>query len=448
MKNASIHLQHVSKYYKLYNSPKDRLKEALSPGKRKYHRQFYALNDINLDIGRGEIVGIVGRNGSGKSTLLKLIAGVLTPNSGSVAVNGQVSALLELGAGFNPVFTGLDNIYFYGTILGLTRKEMDRKLDDIVAFADIGDFINQPLRTYSSGMKARLGFAVAVHINPDILILDEVLSVGDALFRRKCYAKMEEFFNSGKTILYVSHSADSVNQLCSRAILLERGSIIMDGKAKEVTARYQQLLFAHNEPPTAARKRADDDRKVPQSASRPAGESGNVYHADNFISGLISKSRTEYRNRNVLILNARIVDHDGRIVNLLNFKEKYRLRVDVEFGIDARNVCFGLEVRDEKGVRVTTVDSIRMHENGIQYAVNDGDAFSLEYSFTCLFRTGLYYLSIGVSSFENGQSILNRIVDALVFKTIKDDGFSSGYFENIDRVKISNGQSEQLIEIL
>jgi len=190
----AISLKNVSKYYKLYNKPKDRLKEALSRSGKIYHKKFYATKNLDLEIKKGEILGIVGKNGSGKSTLLKLITGVLTPDEGSITVNGKISALLELGSGFNPEFTGMQNIFFYGTILGFSKEEMKEKLDDILAFADIGDFIQQPLKTYSSGMKSRLGFAVAVHIDPEILILDEVLAVGDILFRRKCYAKMEEFF--------------------------------------------------------------------------------------------------------------------------------------------------------------------------------------------------------------------------------------------------------------
>ena len=184
MSDIAISIKNVSKYYKLYNSPKDRLKESLSFSNKQYHKKFYATQNLSLDIKKGEILGIVGKNGSGKSTLLKLITSVLTPDEGSIKVNGKISALLELGSGFNPEFTGIENIFFYGTILGFSKQEMEAKLDDIIAFADIGDFIYQPLKSYSSGMKSRLGFAVAIHIEPEILILDEVLSVGDVLFQR------------------------------------------------------------------------------------------------------------------------------------------------------------------------------------------------------------------------------------------------------------------------
>jgi len=243
MNDPAIKMDGVSKFYKLYDSPSDRLKEALTPLGKVYHKDYYALKKIDFEIEKGEIVGIVGKNGSGKSTLLKIMAGVLSPNDGELIVNGNISALLELGAGFNPEFTGVQNIYFYGAMLGFTKAEMKERLGEIIEFADIGDFINQPVKVYSSGMKSRLSFAVAIHIDPDILILDEVLSVGDALFKRKCYAKMEEFFNGGKTVIYVSHSAQSIVEICSRAVMLFEGEIILDDTPKIVTDFYQKMLY-------------------------------------------------------------------------------------------------------------------------------------------------------------------------------------------------------------
>lgn len=222
-KDIVISLKGISKKYNLYNNKLDRLKESLHPRRKQYHRDFYALKNINLEVKRGEVLGIIGKNGSGKSTLLKIISNILTPTSGIVEIKGKVVALLELGAGFNPEFSGMENIYFYCSLLGFDRKQTDEIVDEIIGFAELGDYINQPVKTYSSGMKARLGFAVSVNVDPDILILDEVLAVGDELFRRKCYARMESFFKGGKTILFVSHEANSINELCSRAILLDRG---------------------------------------------------------------------------------------------------------------------------------------------------------------------------------------------------------------------------------
>src|SRR6266567_831722 len=222
--DVAISVQNLTKIYKLYDSPQDRLKESLHPLRKKYHKDFYALNDVSVEIKRGETVGIIGKNGSGKSTLLKIITGVLTPSSGNVTVNGKISALLELGAGFNPELTGVENVYFNGTLLGYSREEMERRLADILSFADIGAFVYQPVKSYSSGMFVRLAFAVQAMVDPDVLIVDEALSVGDALFQKRCFQKMEQLISNGTTLLFVSHDQESIRTLTSRAILLKDGN--------------------------------------------------------------------------------------------------------------------------------------------------------------------------------------------------------------------------------
>lgn len=447
MDDVVVRLDNVSKFYKLYNSSGDRLKEALSPFGKVYHKVFYASKNINLEVKKGEILGIVGKNGCGKSTLLKLISGVLIPNDGKVTINGKISALLELGSGFNPEFTGMQNIFFYGAILGFSKTEMIERLDTILEFAEIGDFINQPLKTYSSGMKSRLGFAVAIHIDPEILILDEVLSVGDALFQRKCFAKMQEFFNGGKTILYVSHNIDTIKRLCTRAVLIEDGCITMDADAKSVTARYQQLLFSKN---------TVSCHKVADSSGKSSGDvvangdmsSFDLVHKSEYIPGFVSKSVVEIKNHDVLIKNARIVDDQGFRVNLLEFKENYHFLVEVLFNEDIEKVAFGLEIKDEKGVLVATVDSVRMAEMGRFYFAPKDSVYELRYSFNCCFRTGMYYMNFGASSFDGVQTILHRILDVLVFKVSNTQGYSSGYVDLINKVQISNGEMTEIIEIL
>ena len=217
MKEIAIRADHVSKMYRLYDRPRDRIKEAFSLTRRTYYKEHYALQDVSFDVHRGETVGIIGTNGAGKSTILKIITGVLSPTGGNVTVNGRISALLELGAGFNMEYSGLENVYLNGTMIGFSREEIDQKLDDILSFADIGDFIYQPVKTYSSGMFVRLAFAVAINIDPEILIVDEALSVGDAFFQVKCYHKFEEFKRQGRTILFVSHDLGSINKYCDRA---------------------------------------------------------------------------------------------------------------------------------------------------------------------------------------------------------------------------------------
>lgn len=241
-KNTAISVKNITKIYHLYDKPQDRLKEALHPFRNSYHHDFYALNDINFEIKKGETVGIIGKNGAGKSTLLKIITGVLTPTNGHVHVNGRIASLLELGAGFNPEYTGIENIYLQGTLMGYAHEEMENKIDDILAFADIGEFVHQQVKTYSSGMFARLAFAVAINVDPDILIVDEALSVGDARFQSKCINKMESIRGNGTTILFVSHAIEQVKRFCSSSIWIENGNIKMIGDSAIVGDRYTDAL--------------------------------------------------------------------------------------------------------------------------------------------------------------------------------------------------------------
>lgn len=242
MGDTIIRLDHITKIYKLYQRPQDRFKETFSLTHKKYSKDFYALRDISFAIERGESVGFVGKNGSGKSTLLKILTGVLSETSGNKAIHGKISALLELGAGFNMEFTGLENIYLNGTIMNIPREEMEKKLDDIIRFADIGDFIYQPVKTYSSGMFVRLAFAVAIHVDPEILIVDEALAVGDTRFQLKCMDKFMEFMNAGKTILFVSHDINMIKRFCKRVIWINEGELVLDGETDSVTDKYNDFL--------------------------------------------------------------------------------------------------------------------------------------------------------------------------------------------------------------
>ncbi len=242
MNETVISLAHITKIYKLYNRPQDRFKETFSLTHKKYSRDFYALRDISFDIKRGESVGFVGKNGSGKSTLLKILTGVLNQTDGVKNINGRISALLELGAGFNQDFTGMENIYLNGTIMGIPREEMEKRVDSIIRFADIGDFIYQPVKTYSSGMFVRLAFAVAIHVDPEILIVDEALAVGDTRFQMKCMDKFMEFMEAGKTILFVSHDVNMIKRFCSRTIWINEGDMVMDGETDLVTDKYTDFL--------------------------------------------------------------------------------------------------------------------------------------------------------------------------------------------------------------
>jgi ABC-type polysaccharide/polyol phosphate transport system ATPase subunit len=239
--NIAIRVENLNKIYKMYRSPSERFKELLHPFKKKYHQEFQALRDINLDIKKGTTFGIIGQNGSGKSTLLQIITGIIRPTSGTVRVKGRISALLELGAGFHREFTGRENVFMQGMLMRMKREEIEKHFDEILSFADIGDFIDQPVKTYSSGMYARLAFATAINVNPDILIIDEILAVGDDTFQRRCHSKLEEFKNSGKTIIFVSHNLSEISKICNRAILLDRGNILDDGNPEDLVYAYNEL---------------------------------------------------------------------------------------------------------------------------------------------------------------------------------------------------------------
>ena len=242
MSANAITVKDVTKVYRLYDKPIDRLKESLSPTHKSYHKDFYALNGLSFNVEKGQTVGIIGTNGSGKSTILKIITGVLTPTTGQVDVEGKISALLELGAGFNMDYTGIENIYMNGTMMGYSRKEMDEKLQDILDFADIGDFVYQPVKTYSSGMFVRLAFALNINVEPEILIVDEVLAVGDAAFQEKCQERMHHMLENGTTLLFVSHTMATVRQLCDHAIWLNKGNVVMQGEAESVCDAYMESL--------------------------------------------------------------------------------------------------------------------------------------------------------------------------------------------------------------
>lgn len=261
MDNIAIKVENVTKIYKLYDKPSDRLKESLGLTHKKCYVEHYALDQVNIEVRRGETVGIIGTNGSGKSTILKIITGVLNPTSGNIVINGRISALLELGAGFNMEYTGIENIYLNGTMIGFSKEEIDAKLQDILDFADIGDFINQPVKTYSSGMFVRLAFAVAINIEPEILIVDEALSVGDVFFQAKCYRKFEEFKEQGKTILFVSHDLSSISKYCDRVVLLNKGKKLAEGEPKEIVDLYKKILTNADELESAAEASAEEEEE-------------------------------------------------------------------------------------------------------------------------------------------------------------------------------------------
>jgi len=436
MSDIVISVKNLSKMYKLYRCPSDRLKETFHPFKKPYHERFYALQSVSFDVRRGEAIGIIGRNGSGKSTLLRVISRVLQPTSGTVAVNGRISALLELGAGFNPEYTGTENVYMNAAILGYSKKEIDAIYDDIVAFADIGEFINQPVKTYSTGMFVRLAFAIAITVKPDIIIVDEALAVGDEAFQRKCYSRVLDFIQSGRTLLFVSHSAQLIVELCDRALLLERGELLLDADPRTVVTSYQRLIYA---PPEKAENiRGEIQRGQLVSLDKPGASSGNAGRAGTastaeptkeepefFDPNLVSQSRVEYESRGAIIRNVHISTISGQKVNHLCRNRVYFYNYDVEFTKDAYAVRFGSMFKTVTGLQL---GGIRSHRNGdfIDF-IPKGKIVSVKVKFHCWLNTGVYFTNAGVTErVEGGEVFLHRIVDVLIFKVMPSPTDISG----------------------
>ncbi|HQR73458.1 MAG TPA: ABC transporter ATP-binding protein [Sulfurovum sp.] len=342
MPNTAIKVTHLTKVYKLYDKPIDRLKESLHPLKKQYHKDFYALNDVSFEIKKGETVGIIGKNGAGKSTLLKIITGVLTPTSGHVHVNGRIASLLELGAGFNPEYTGIENIYLQGTLMGYTKEEMESKIDEILAFADIGDFVHQSVKMYSSGMFARLAFAVAINVDPDILIVDEALSVGDAAFQNKCIRKMESIGEKGVTILFVSHDTQTINKFCQTAIWLNDGNIREYGQPHLILENYMSYMSYGHE---TKRKALVNDL----ADTRPSDNSDltlvNVRMIDSF------------GEKKALITGIGFFDTNFLPITTLKQGEEVYFICEFETTIDLHDVAIGVMFKDTLNNEILTFNS-------------------------------------------------------------------------------------------
>ena len=362
MKEIAVSFERVSKVYRTYAAPIDRLKEILFRGRRVFHNTITALDNVSFEIEKGTTFGIVGRNGSGKSTALQLIASVLQPTAGSVTINGRVSALLELGSGFNGDFSGLDNVYLYASILGLTREQVDAKLESILAFAEIGDFIHQPVKTYSSGMVVRLAFSVAVAIEPDILIVDEALSVGDALFQHKCILKMREIISSGATVIFVSHDIATVKLLCSRAILLERGKLVALGSAEEVARDYHRRLFAEdletNERPLGSEfvlsGTSTEEKKEGIVVQLPQGAGPTEEQRNNFAA---QASKTRFGTGEAEIIYVEVLSQSGERTSVIEYAEYFTVRLYIQFKEFTSSAVAGVVIRNGSGVDVIATNT-------------------------------------------------------------------------------------------
>jgi lipopolysaccharide transport system ATP-binding protein len=429
--DVAIRVERVGKAFAVYEKPYHRLLQQLMPSaSRTWHREFHALRDISFEVARGETVGIVGRNGSGKSTLLQIICGTLAPSTGSVSVNGRIAALLELGAGFNPEFSGRENVYLNATVLGLTRDEIDRRFDEIAAFADIGEFIDQPVKSYSSGMYVRLAFAVAINVTPDILIVDEALSVGDEAFQRKCHARIDRMRDDGATILFVSHSAGMVVELCNHALLLDRGEMLLRGAPRHVISRYHRLLYAPADRAEELRARLKDDVIEASERTLEAAEPASPAEDDSYYDpGLISRSALQYPSRGAEIVDPHLTTPAGRRVNVLRAGSEYVYTYRVRFERGASGVRCGMLLKNTTGLELAggvtalPADAIAV--------VNAGEELNVRFRFRCLLAPGVYFANAGVLGLDGeGEHYLDRRIDAVMLRVMPDASrLATGYVD-------------------
>lgn len=427
MSEIAIQVEHLNKMYKLYDKPMDRLKESLGLSKQKKYKEHYALRDVSLSVKRGETVGIIGTNGSGKSTILKIITGVLNPTDGKVEVNGRISALLELGAGFNMEYSGLENVYLNGTMIGFSKEEIDEKLEDILNFADIGEFIHQPVKTYSSGMFVRLAFAVAINIEPEILIVDEALSVGDVFFQAKCYRKFEEFKKMGKTILFVSHDLGSISKYCDRVILLNKGVKLREGKPREMIDLYKKVLvnqFSDDE-------EEEEESKV-KAQSREQGEGSWKDYM------LMNPEVQSYGDGRAKIIDFGVFDEEDEVTNTIYKMKKFSIRLRVRFQEEIKNPILAFSLKDLKGTELTGTNTvIEKIDTGI---VSSGEIVEISFSQVMRLQGGQYLLQLGCTGFENGDNfvVYHRLYDVCCIQVIGDKT-TVGYFDMDSKVQYAKG---------
>lgn len=461
--DIAIRVADVSKHYAMFERPEDRLKQMVQPRlarllgreRRQYYRDFAALNGVSFEVRRGETVGIIGRNGCGKSTLLQIVCGTLQPTSGSVEVNGRIAALLELGAGFNPEFTGRENVFMNAAILGLTQAEIDARFDAIARFADIGIFIDQPVKTYSSGMYVRLAFAVAINVEPDILVVDEALSVGDEAFQRKCFARIEDIKSKGATILFVSHGAQTIVQLCDRAILMDRGEKILEGRPKTVVNQYQRFINLSGPEAEPVREEiksmnlgielslrdqtraysigeAETTREPgDQDLQRLAGAPLALMHleSERLDTGLRTDSRITYEQAGAEITDVHVETLDGAPVNVLRLGGTYKLRYRIRFDVAASKIRCGFQIKTVSGLVLAGCNNVNVKSSQIE-SVAAGQSFEVSFSFTCLFLPGTYLVDTGVVGMSDGTDrFLHRIVDVYIFRVGQVmDSYDYGHF--------------------
>lgn len=424
----AIQLRHVSKKYPIYRRPSDKLLEILTLRRKRFHREFWALRDIDLEVERGTTLGVVGQNGSGKSTLLQILAGILRQTRGDVVVRGTAAALLELGAGFNPEFTGRENVFMNGAIMGLTRREMDRRLGDILDFAEIGQFVDQPVKTYSSGMFMRLAFAVAIHVDPEILLIDEALAVGDLVFQHRCVNRMRKLRREGKTIVFVTHDLQAVTSFCDRAILLDGGRKLSDGSPEEVVRAYQALIFERE------RKAAGE----PAMAAAPTDESLPVVRTIPYI-------HNRYGEGGARIIGIILLSESGQALNEARADEPVHLLISARFERPTRSPIIGFTVRDRLGVEVTSSNS--SYEDLQLPDASAGDVFTVSFRIqTPNLRPGSYSISPAVSRGNIWEHTVEDWIDNAYIFNLLDTGLVYGQMRWPVEVRYSKTEDATVAE--
>lgn len=432
--NIAIQVTDVEKVYKLYEKPSDRLKEAFGLGKKCHHTKHHALKGIDMTIRQGECVGIIGTNGSGKSTILKIITGVLNPTKGSVTVNGRISALLELGAGFNMEYNGIENIYLNGTMIGFSEKEIDEKLDAILEFADIGEYVYQPVKTYSSGMFVRLAFAVAINIEPEILIVDEALSVGDVFFQAKCYHKFEEFKEMGKTIVFVSHDLSSISKYCDRVVLLNQGVKLGEGEPKKMIDTYKQVLVGQYVAPESGEERLLDDEQLREMAAKGIDGSkhaaaggktaaeGNADAANSNIKPGVDGENPElleYGSKKAIITEYYVTDEKGTKTSAILKGSKFTIYMKVQMMEKLQAPIFAFTIKNVRGTEITGTNT--MFEKAFLESVEANEVKEVTFTQEMNLQGGDYLLSLGVTGYEDDDfTVYHRLYDVLNVTVISD----------------------------
>lgn len=426
----AIEVKNLSKVYRLYNKPIDRLKESISITRKNYHKDFYALNDINFSVDKGESFGIIGVNGSGKSTLLKIITGVLSKTGGDILVNGKIAALLELGAGFNMEYTGIENIYMNGTMMGFSKKEMDEKLDRIIEFADIGDFINMPVKTYSSGMFVRLAFALSIAVDPEILIVDEALSVGDVFFQTKCYKRMDELKQKGTTIIMVTHDLGAVIKYCDRTMVLNSGKQVAVGAPHEMVDLYKKILAGQE--PTISDYNASEQTvgalpASPQTVgalpASPLKESMSINpHAD------------IYGDKKAEFIDFGILDEKGNPATVIVKGESFTIKEKIKMNEDIVDPIFTWTLKDKRGTDLTGTNTmLEKIDTGLG---KKGRIYDVSFTQKMRLQGGEYLLSMSCTSFEGDElKVHHRMYDVISLTVLINEN-KVGIFDSESKVTI------------